>query len=110
LYGGSLENIQYLYLYVRVSYRGSFLGKYAGGCEYDYNHTLIDDSSAQGGDKENYSVWEDNSNMCKNVVREMELMKKMAYMKIWELQSKLWHALDVLMDEHEMLKPPLNVM
>jgi hypothetical protein len=48
--------------------------------------------------------------MCKNVVIETKLVEKMAYMKIWELQSKLWHALDVLMDEHEMLKPPLNLM
>ena len=31
-----------------------------------YDHTLIDDSSAQGGDKENYIV-EDNSNMSKDV-------------------------------------------
>jgi hypothetical protein len=29
-----------------------------------YDHTLIDDSSAQGGDKESCSVGEDNSNMC----------------------------------------------
>ena len=36
------------------------------GCDYD--HTLIDDSSAQGGDKETSSVGEDNSSMCKNVV------------------------------------------
>ena len=36
--------------------------------ECDYDHTLIDDSSARGGDKENYSVVEDKSNMCKNVV------------------------------------------
>ena len=42
--------------------------------ECDYDHTLIDDSSAQGGDKENCSVGEDNSNMCKDVVIETELM------------------------------------
>ena len=40
----------------------------------DYDHTLIDISSAQGGDKENYNVEEENSNMCKDVVIEMELM------------------------------------
>ena len=39
-------------------------------CEYD--HTLIDDSSVQGGDKEICSVEEDNSNMCKDVIIEME--------------------------------------
>ena len=33
-----------------------------GSCDYD--HTLIGDSSAQH-DKENCSVGEDNSNMCK---------------------------------------------
>ena len=34
---------------------------------------LIADSSAQGGDKENYSVGEDNSN--KDAVIKMELMQ-----------------------------------
>ena len=29
-----------------------------------YDHTFTDDSSAQGGHKENYIVREDNSNMC----------------------------------------------
>ena len=43
--------------------------------EYDYNHTLIDDSSAQDGDKENCSVGEDNSNMCMDVVIATELMQ-----------------------------------
>ena len=33
-----------------------------------YDHTLMDDSSAQGGAKEIYSVGEDNSNMCEDVV------------------------------------------
>ena len=42
--------------------------------EYDYDHILIDDSSAQSGDKENYCVGEDNSNMCKDVVIEMVLV------------------------------------
>jgi hypothetical protein len=31
--------------------------------ECDYDHTLIDDSSAQGDDKENCTVGEDNSKM-----------------------------------------------
>ena len=39
--------------------------------EYDNDHKLIDNSSAQGNDKENYSVGENNSNMCKDVVIEM---------------------------------------
>ena len=29
--------------------------------EFDYDHTLIDDSNEQGGDKENWSIGEDNS-------------------------------------------------
>ena len=36
------------------------------GCDYD--HTLINDSITQGGDKENYSVEEDNSKMYKDVI------------------------------------------
>ena len=54
--------------------------------ECDHNHTLIDDSSAQGGDKENCNVGEDNSNMCNDVVIETELMQshvEMVYMKMW---------------------------
>jgi hypothetical protein len=42
--------------------------------ECDYDHILIDDFSAQGGGKENYSVGEDNSNMCKDVVIKTKLM------------------------------------
>ena len=36
--------------------------------ECDYDDTLIDDSSAQGGDKENSNDGEDNPSMCKDVV------------------------------------------
>jgi hypothetical protein len=44
--------------------------------ECDYDHTLVDDSRAQGGDKDNCSVGKDNSNMCKDVdIIEMELMQ-----------------------------------
>ena len=43
--------------------------------ECDYDHTWIDDSSAQGSEKENCSVGEDDSNVCKDVVIEMELMQ-----------------------------------
>jgi hypothetical protein len=42
--------------------------------ECDYDHTLIDDFSAHGGEKGNYSVGEDNSNMCEDVVIKMDLM------------------------------------
>ena len=42
--------------------------------EWNYDQTLTDDSSAQGGDKENYRFGEDMSNMCKDFVIEMELM------------------------------------
>ena len=38
--------------------------------ECDHDDTLIDDSSAQSNDKENCSVGEDSSNMCKDVVIE----------------------------------------
>ena len=38
--------------------------------ECSNDHTLIDDSSAQGADREQYSVGEDNSKMCKDVVLE----------------------------------------
>ena len=43
--------------------------------ELDYDHTLVDDCSAQGDNKENCSVGEDNSNMCKDVVIETVLMQ-----------------------------------
>ena len=61
--------------------------------ECDDDHTLIDDSSAQGGDKENRGIGEDNSNMCKDVVREMELMQSQVENDLHdedaELQSEL---------------------
>jgi hypothetical protein len=43
--------------------------------ELDYDHTLIDDSSAQGDDKEICGVGEDNSNMWKDVAIETVLMQ-----------------------------------
>ena len=43
--------------------------------ECDYDHTWINDYSAQGDEKGNYSVREDNSSMCKDVVIETELMQ-----------------------------------
>ena len=55
------------------------------GEECDYDHTLIDDFSAQGGDKEYCSVGENHSNMCKDVVIERALMQsqgEMIYMKM----------------------------
>ena len=72
--------------------------------ECDYDHTLIDDSSAQDGDKSNCSVGEDDSNMCNDVVIETESMQSQAINDSHEdvkLQSELRHALDVLIDEHE---------
>ena len=45
-----------------------------GGLEKDeecgYDHMLINDYNAQGGDKENYSIGEDDSNMCKDIFIE----------------------------------------
>ena len=59
--------------------------------ECDHGHMLIDDSSAQGGDKENYSIGEDNSNTCKDVVIEMELMQLQVEYDLQEknLETKL---------------------
>ena len=42
--------------------------------ECDYDHILIDDSSAECGDMENYSVGVDDFNMCKDDVIETDLM------------------------------------
>jgi fructose/tagatose bisphosphate aldolase len=60
--------------------------------ECGYDHTLFDDSSAQGGDKENCSVGEDNSNMCKDVVIAMKSMQSHVENDLHEdveLQSEL---------------------
>ena len=72
--------------------------------EYDYDHTLIDDSNAQGANKKNCCVEVDNSTMCKDVVIKIELMQSQDENDLhedMELQSELQHALDVLIDEHE---------
>lgn len=72
--------------------------------EFEYDHTLVDNSIAQDGDKENSSVVEKNSNMCKDVVIEMELMQLQVENDLFEdveLQRELQHALDVLIDEYE---------
>ena len=42
--------------------------------EYDYDCILIDDSCAQGDDKKIIMLEKTISNMCKDVVIEMELM------------------------------------
>ena len=80
--------------------------------ECNYDHIWIDDSSAQGGDKENYSVGEYNSNMCKDVVIVMELMQSRVENDLHEdveLQSDLRHALGVPIDEHENVEMPLSI-
>ena len=77
--------------------------------ECGYDHTLNDDSSAQGGDKENCNVGEDKSNMCNDVVIEMKSMHSQVENDLHEdaeLQSELRHALDVLTDEHEIVEMP----
>ena len=81
--------------------------------ECDYDHALIDDSSAQDGDKSNCSVGEDDSNMCNDVVIETESMQSQAINDSHEdvkLQSELRHALDVLIDEHEKWWNALSMM
>jgi hypothetical protein len=82
--------------------------------ECDYDHTWIDESSAECGDKEYCSVGEDNLNICKYVVIEIKLMQSQVendLHKNVELQNKLQHALDVLLDEHENVEmlSPLSV-
>ena len=77
--------------------------------ECDYDHTWIDDSSAQGGDKENCSVGEVNLRKCKDVVRETDLMQLQVENGIHEdveLQSELQHTLDVLIDEDAYVEMP----
>ena len=65
--------------------------------------TLNDDSSAQGGDRENCSVGEDTPNMCKDVVIETEIDASQVENDFHEdvkLQSELrfQHTLDVSID------------
>ena len=77
--------------------------------ECDYDHTLIDDSSTQGGDKENCSAREDNSNICKDVVIETKLLQSKVENDLHEdveLQSELQHALDILIGENENVEMP----
>ena len=38
--------------------------------ECDHDHMVINDFNAQGGDKGNYSIAENNSNTCKGVVHK----------------------------------------
>ena len=87
MYGGHLAIIQHLYLYRTLGhfFEAHLFRIMQDGEECDYDHTLIDDFSAQGGDKEYCSVGEDNSNMCKDVVIERALMQsqgEMIYMKM----------------------------
>jgi hypothetical protein len=65
-YGESLENIQH----DPTCMVGSSIEVHLFGSmeEDDYDKKWSDDSSAQGGHKENYIVGEDNSNMCKEIV------------------------------------------
>ena len=84
--GGPLENIQHLYLYGRSLSKDHLFGSMDEVEGWDYDYMMSDDSSAQGGDKKNYSVEEDNSNTYTNVVIEIDLMEsklKMIYMEIW---------------------------
>jgi hypothetical protein len=60
---------------VRSLFETHLFGSVEEDAEHDYNHTLNNDSSAQGGDEANCSVGEGNSNMCKDVVIETEFMQ-----------------------------------
>ena len=59
---------------VRLLIKAHLFGSMNEDEECDYEHTWIDDSNPRGGDKENCSVGEDNSNMCKDVVKETNFM------------------------------------
>ena len=58
---------------------GSFIEAHLFGSnredECKYDHKFIDDSSAQGGDKENCGVGEDDSDTCKDVVIKTKLVQ-----------------------------------
>ena len=74
VYGGPLESVQHLNLYGRLPYfEAHSCGSLEEECGYD--DTLIDDSSARGGDEGNCSVGEDNLNLCEDVVMETVLMQ-----------------------------------
>ena len=77
--------------------------------ECDYDHTWIDDSSAQGGNKDNCSVGEYDSKMCKDVAIVMELMQLQVENDLhedMEFQSNLWHALGVSVDKRDNVEMP----
>lgn len=61
--------------------------------ECDYDHPFVDDSSRQGGDKENFHVGEDNSTLCKDVViidtELVQLKAKNDDMKMWSCKVKI---------------------
>ena len=60
----------------------------------------------------NNSVGKDNSNMCKDVVIAFELMQSQVenyLLKDVKLQNELRFALDILLNEHQMLKCLLNL-
>ena len=82
--------------------------------ECHHEHTLNDDCSATDGDKENYSVGEDNSNTCKDVVIETKLMQSQVEGDLHEdveLQSEPQHALDGLkLMKHENIDMPFSLM
>ena len=67
IYEGPLENIQHCTCMVGSFIEVHLFGSVEEDEEGDYDHTWIDDPSAQGGHKENYIVGEDNSNMCKEL-------------------------------------------
>ena len=75
--------------------------------ECDYDPILIDDSIAPSDDKESLRMGEDNSNMCDDVViktKTMHLQVEYDLHEDVELQSEVWHVLDMLIDEYENVK------
>ena len=59
---------------VESLFKAHLLGSIEEDKKCDYDHTLVEDSSAQGGVKAICCVGEGNSNMRKDVVTYTELM------------------------------------
>ena len=79
-------------------------GSMEDGEECDYDHILIHGSSVEGGDKENCSTGETIQTCARMFAIETELMQSLVENDLHEgveLQNELWHALDILIDEHE---------
>ena len=108
MYGGHLENIQHLCLYGRVAYWSSFIWNDVWTrmrsvimitCWF---MILVHKAMTR-----QIVVLEKTNQTCPRMLSKKELMQlQMIYTKDVELQSELWHALDVLTNEHENVEMP----